>query len=279
MSADGRYVAFNSDSSDLLAGTDTNDSTDVFLRDRVARTTIRVSVRNGGSQSDGGSYLTSMTPDAKVFVFESDAENLIGTADQNYSTDIYVRDITTTAKTQRISVASDGEEGDLDSYGGSISDNGRYITFLSDASNFDYINDSGIFTDVFVRDRTTSTTTRITGFPNGDEADSDSTNALISGDGTTVVFETDATNLIDGIDIPFSTNVYVAKLGTPGYELVSGTPTGAAGNDFSFVTGISDNARFVLFQSAARDLVGRTLLAGSDSFVRDRTRGITTLAV
>ncbi|MBK5289458.1 MAG: hypothetical protein JJE46_13440, partial [Acidimicrobiia bacterium] len=178
MSADGRYVAFNSDSSDLLAGTDTNDSTDVFLRDRVARTTIRVSVRNGGSQSDGGSYLTSMTPDAKVFVFESDAENLIGTADQNYSTDIYVRDITTTAKTQRISVASDGEEGDLDSYGGSISDNGRYITFLSDASNFDYINDSGIFTDVFVRDRTTSTTTRITGFPNGDEADSDSTNAL-----------------------------------------------------------------------------------------------------
>ncbi len=276
VSSDGRYVAFNSDSSDLLSGTDTNDSTDVFLRDRVAGTTTRVSVRTGGSQADGGSFLTSMTPNAKVFVFESDATNLIGTLDQNFSNDIYVRDITGTAKTERISVASSGEEGDIDSYGGSISDDGRYVAFLSDASNFD-VNDSGIFTDVFLRDRSGPTTTRITGFPDTDEADSDSTNAIISGDGTTIAFETDATNLTPGFT-PLTTNVYTALRGTPGYELISGTPAGVPGSDFSFVTGISDNARFVLFQSASDGLVNNVLIAGSDAFVRDRTRATTVLA-
>ena len=205
-----RYVAFTSDSDNLVAS-DTNFSTDVFLRDRTTATTIRVSVRNAGGQSGDSSYLESITPDAKVVVFSSDAENLIGTADQNFATDVYVRDLTTaTAKTQRISVSTIEEEGDLDSYGGSISDDGRYVAFVSDASNFSD-NDSGVYTDVFVRDRTNTTTIRVTEFADGTEADYDSTRVLLSGDGTVTAFDTDAENLLDPpTDGNLDTDVYTS---------------------------------------------------------------------
>jgi|GEM_PF-6416297 Bacterial Ig-like domain (DUF1927)./WD40-like Beta Propeller Repeat. len=282
VSADGRYVAFSSDSEDIVTG-DTNASTDVFLRDRLAGTTIRVSVKNAGGQADGPSYLSSMTPDTKIIVFASDAENLIGTTaaplDQNFSTDVYIRDRTTaTAKTQRISVATDGTEGDLDSFGGSISDDGRYIAFMSNSSNFD-INDSGIFTDVFVRDRNIAapSTTRITALPSGDEADADSSNVVISGDGTVVAFDTDAGNLVATPDGNLTTDVYAATLATGVIERVSVSTTGGDTNDFSFVAGISDDARFVLFQSGAKNLMPYTLAATSNSFVRDRTTGATAL--
>ncbi|MEP6623200.1 MAG: hypothetical protein ABJC79_02045 [Acidimicrobiia bacterium] len=276
VSSDGRYVAFNSDSENLLATNDTNQSTDVFLRDRTLGTTTRMSVRNGGTQSDGPSYLQSITPDAGVIVFASDAENLIGTADQNYSTDIYIRD-RVAAKTVRVSVGTDGSEGDLDSSFASISDNGRYVAFVSNASNFD-INDSGVFADVFVRDRTLSTTTRLTGFPDGDEADGDSYNVAISGDGSTVVFDTDATNLIGTTDQNDTTDVYAVKVATGAFERISVAANGGDPDDFSVVSGLSDDGRYVLFQSGAKNLTGATLKALSNSFLRDRTAGTTVLA-
>ena len=282
VSADGRYVAFSSDAVNLVTG-DSNASTDVFLRDRQAGTTIRVSVRNGGGQSDGPSYLSSMTPDAKIIVFASDAENLIGTTavplDQNFSTDVYIRDRTTaTAKTQRISVATDGSEGDLNSFGGSISDDGRYIAFMSNASNFDP-NDSGIFTDVFVRDRNSAApvTTRVTGLPGLGEADADSSNVVISGDGKVVVFDTDAGNLLAVSDDNLTTDVYAQTLATGVFERISVATDGGDSNDFSFLAGISDDSRFVLFQSGAKNLIPGTLTAASNSFVRDRTTGSTVL--
>lgn len=273
VSADGRYVGFTSDSTNLVTG-DTNASTDVFVRDRQLATTTRVSLRNGGGQSDGSSFLTAMTPDAKVFVFDSDAELLIGVNDQNFSTDVYVRDRSTaTAKTQRISVATDGTEGDLDSYGGSISNDGRFVAFMSNASNFDP-NDSGVFTDVFVHDRNAlaPVTTRVTGM-GLDEADADSQSAAISGDGKVVAFDTDAANLIDPPDGNLTTDVYAKTLATGVYERISVSRDGGDSNNYSFLTGISDDSRFVLFQSGATNLVPGTLNASSNSFVRDRTTG------
>ena len=275
VSADGRYVAFSSDSANLVSA-DTNLSTDVFLRDRVGGTTTRVSIRTGG-EGDGPSYLQSMTPNARYIVFASDAQNLIGTADQNFSTDVYLRD-RTLAKTERVSVASDGTEGDLDSTGGSISDDGRFVTFISNASNFDPT-DSGIWADVFVRDRlaTAPSTTRITALPNADEANADSSNALISGDGKVVAFDTDASNLMTQLDENVTTDVYARVLATGVTERIS---TGIGGTDstaFSLVAGISDDARFVLFRSGASNLVLSTLKAASNSFVRDRASGSTVL--
>ncbi len=274
VSADGRYVAFSSDSANLVS-TDTNISTDVFVRDRVAGTTIRVS--RGATEGNGPSYLQSMTPDARFIVFTSDADNLIGTADQNFSTDVFLRD-RTLGKTERVSVASDGTEGDLDSSGGSISDDGRYVTFISNASNFDP-NDSGIYADVFVRDRNVAAplTTRLTALPNADEADADSSNALISGDGKVVAFDTDATNLLSQPDNNLTTDVYAKVLATGVTERISTGLGNTDSTDYNFVSGISDDARFVLFQSGASNLVTSTLKAVSNSFVRDRSSGSTVL--
>ncbi|MEO6469396.1 MAG: hypothetical protein ABIP21_09860, partial [Acidimicrobiia bacterium] len=238
-SSDGRYVAFSSDSENLVA-LDTNQSTDVFLRDRVAGTTTRVS--RGGTEGDGSSYLQSMTPNARFIVFASDAENLIGTEDQNFSTDVFLRD-RTLSKTERVSVDTDGAEGDVDSSGGSISDDGRYVTFISNASNFDP-DDSGIYADVYVRDRNVAAplTTRLTALPNGDEADSDSSNALISGDGRVVVFDTDAGNLLSQPDENATTDVYAKVLATGVTERISTGLGNTDSTDFSFVAGISDDA-------------------------------------
>ncbi|MGZ6912601.1 MAG: TolB family protein [Acidimicrobiia bacterium] len=276
VSADGRYVAFSSDSDNLLATADNNGSTDVFLRDRQLGTTTRVSVKNAGGEANDSSYLQSMTPDARIIVFNSDADNLIGTTDQNFSTDVYIRDRGAN-KTQRISVATDGTEGDLDSTYGSISDDGRYVAFLSNASNFDE-NDSGVFQDVYLRDRTAGTTTRLSALADGTEADSDSTNVIISGDGKVVVFDTDASNLLPVSDDNGATDVYAASVATGAIERISSRPDGGDASDFSFVAGVSDDGRYVFFQSGAKDLVGNSLLAATDGFVRDRTAGRTVLA-
>ncbi len=274
VSADGRYVAFSSDSTNLVQ-TDTNSSTDVFLRDRVGGTTTRVS--RGGTEADGPSYLQSMTPDARFIVFASDAENLIGTDDQNFSTDVYLRD-RTLGKTERVSVATDGSEGDVDSSVGSISDDGRYVAFVSNASNFD-VTDSGIYSDVFVRDRNglASVTSRITALPNNDEADGDSLNAVISGDGKVVAFDTDASNLLVQPDENVTTDVYTKVLATGVTERISTGVGNTDSDDYSFVTGISDDGRFVLFQSGAKNLISSSLNAASNSFVRDRRSGSTVL--
>lgn len=279
VSADGRYVAFNSDSTNLIGTSDTNDLTDVFLRDRQTGTTVRVSVRNGGGQSDGSSYLQSITPDANLVVFDSDAENLIGTADQNFSVDVYVRD-RVGSTTKRLSVATDGTEGDLDSYGGSISNDGRYVAFVSDDTvNFDP-NDSGVFTDVFLRDRTLNTTTRLTALPNGDEADSDSNDVRISGNGKVVIFNSDASNL-DPDDDGLNTDVYAKVIGVDGFERIS-TADPSAGDsnpdDFSFLTGVSTDGRYVLYQSGGSNLLGTPPAAPTNGYVRDRTSGQTLLA-
>jgi Tol biopolymer transport system component len=277
VSADGRYVAFSSDSDNLLSTPDTNSATDVFLRDRQAGTTIRVSVRSGGGEADGASTLSSMTRDAKQIVFASDADDLIGlNADQNFSTDVFVRD-RPNARTVRLSVATDGSEGDLDSTGGSISADGRYVVFLSNASTFDP-NDSGVYQDAYVRDRTLNTTTRVTAFADGSEGDSDVTNAVISADGSTVVFDTDATNFIDPPDLSGATNVYAVPLGSHTFERMSVAADGGDPSDFSFLTGVSDDGRFVLFQSGAKNLTGDKLTAVSNSFVRDRTNHSTVFA-
>ena len=271
VSADGRYVAFSSDATNLV-GSDTNGVTDVFVRDRVTATTKRVSVRASGLEGDDASRLDGMSPDGNLIVFSSDATNLIG-LDENFATDVFIRDRGASITT-RVSVASDGSEGDAESYGGSISDDGRYVAFISNAWNFD-VNDSGTYADVFVRDQTGSTTTRVTGLAGGDETDDESYDAQISGNGGIIAFSTDATNLIDPADDNIATDVYATVRGSGTFERISVAADGGDPDLYSFLSGISDDGRFVLFQSGAHNLVTKPLTAVSNSFVRDRSSATT----
>src|SRR5581483_8861709 len=123
LSADGRYVTFQSTASNLVAG-DTNSADDIFLRDTQTGTTTRISVNSGGTQGNNDSLFPSISADGRYVAFDSLATNLVA-GDTNGSSDVFVRD-TQTRTTTRISVSSGGTEGKVDSYRLSISADGRY---------------------------------------------------------------------------------------------------------------------------------------------------------
>jgi len=162
ISADGRYVAFASEATNLVPG-DTNGLLDLFVHDRVERTTTRVNVATGGAQAAGGhSFYPSFSADGRFVAFVSDATNLVP-KDTNNSWDIFVHD-RVKGTTQRVSVASGGAQADAGSARPSISADGRYVAFESGAMNL-LPDDTNNVVDVFVRDREASETTRVSMVP------------------------------------------------------------------------------------------------------------------
>ena len=139
ISADGRFLAFDSHASNLVAG-DTNERNDVFVRDRLSGKTTRVSVRTGGEQGNEASYLRAISADGRFVVFSSYASNLVAgdTAGCNGErltcSDVFVRD-RVTGKTTRVSVGSGGEQANGNSGEAAISADGRFVAFSSYASN------------------------------------------------------------------------------------------------------------------------------------------------
>ncbi|MDJ0654044.1 MAG: hypothetical protein QNJ40_07825 [Xanthomonadales bacterium] len=193
LSDDGRYVAFFSYTNELVPN-DLNGHEDVFLKDRDTGTIDLVSVSTSGAPGNEDSYNPMVSGNGQFIVFRSLANDLV-TGDSNNSWDIFVRDRNAQV-TQRVSVSSAGQGGDNHSFEGSISDDGRYVTFRSAASNLVADDANGRF-DIFVHDRTRSLTERISAGIAA-EADGNSFEPAISGDGRWIVFESDATNLVAG---------------------------------------------------------------------------------
>ncbi len=196
ISSDGRFVAFWSDASNLVAG-DTNGSADVFVRDRQTLTTVRVSVATGGAQGNANSLnaFSSISADGRFVAFESDATNLVA-GDTNGSADVFVRD-RLSGTTERVSLAAGGAQGNADSLGPSISASGRFVAFWSLATNL-VAGDTNAWNDVFVRDRQSATTERVSVATGGAQGDFNSYDPSISADGRFVAFESGATNLVAG---------------------------------------------------------------------------------
>lgn len=149
MSSDGRYVAFGSYADNLVPG-DSNGVLDVFVHDLQTGATTRVSVDSFGNQGNQASLLPSISSGGRYVAFESFANNLV-LGDNNGSWDVFVHDRWSTTTT-RASVSSSGLPGNLDSDDGSISADGRFVAFQSDASNLVSGDNNGC-TDIFVRDR------------------------------------------------------------------------------------------------------------------------------
>ena len=199
-------VAFASDATNLVAG-DTNARRDVFVRDRTAGTTVRVSVAGGGTQADGSSYDPEISPDGRYVVFSSDATNLVG-GDTNGVRDVFLHDIDT-GVTERVSVHSVGAQG-IGASGAKtrnnavVGDDGKCVAFTSDATNL-VTGDTNAARDVFVRDRVAGTTTRVSVATDGTQANGSVPTSTyggsvlsISGDCWYLVFLSDATNLVAG---------------------------------------------------------------------------------
>ena len=189
---DGRFVAFSSSASSLVPG-DTNGETDIFVRDRLLATTERASVTTAGEQADDYSHSPTISADGRFVAFGCWARNFPGPG-LFYSGQVYVRD-RLLGTTEAVSVSFDGWPPSSDSGGPSISADGRFVAFLSGASNL-VLADTNHAPDVFVRDRLTATTELVSVTSSGEQADGQSSAPSISGDGRFVLFGSDARNLV-----------------------------------------------------------------------------------
>ena len=265
ISADGRYVAFCSRASNLVPG-DTNGSLDVFVYDRQTDTTERVSLGFDGLQANGDNYAPSISADGRYVAFHSYASNLVPD-DTNGRWDVFVHD-RQTGTTERVSVASDGTQGNADSNSASISADGRYVAFHSYASSLVPEDTNGRW-DVFVHDRQTGTTEQASLASDGTQGNSDSETPTISANGRYVAFRSSANNLVPGDTNGYSDIfVYDRQAGTT--ERVSVASDGTQGNSGSGSPSLSADGRYVAFCSIADSLVPGDTNDRWDVFVYDR---------
>jgi Tol biopolymer transport system component len=192
ISNDGRIVAFASDASNLVAA-DTNARTDIFVRDRWAAATERVSISGSGAQANFGSFAPSLSADGNLVAFYSAASNLVA-GDTNGAGDLFVRD-RQLGTMERANVPTGG----VQSFGGSettgkISANGRFVVFVSSAQ--DLVVPGVIGQHIYVRDRYAGTTALASVATNGALANNYSNMPSISADGRYVAFGSAATNLV-----------------------------------------------------------------------------------
>jgi Tol biopolymer transport system component len=275
VSADGRYEAFSSTATNLVAG-DTNGFEDVFERDLLTGTTTLVSIGRSGNfvvPADGASTNPSISADGRFVAFESDADNLVAN-DTNGVRDVFVADMKTHTM-DRVSV--DSYEGQFtgESITPSISDDGRYIAFAS-TDNDDILDINGTF-DVFVRDRLAGTTeyASLSSSPIVVIGNDQSFGPVMSPDGTEVAFTSNANNLVKG-DTNGDSDVFVRNLVTDTTTRVSVANDGSqltTGN--SGQPSLSEDGRYVAFASDASDVVANDTNGSRDVFVRDTVGGTT----
>ena len=269
ISADGRFVAFASFSN--LVPEDTNNQSDIFVRDLLTNTTTRVSVDSAGNPGNSPSNYSAISADGRFVAFQSYASNLVP-GDTNNKNDIFVRDLSTNTTT-RASVDSAGFQGNSDSLLPSISADGRFVAFTSFASNR-LPGDTNNRDNIFVRDLSTNTTTRVSVDSAGNQGNSDSNNSAISADGRFVAFQSYASNLVPG-DTNNRFEIFVRDLSTNTTTRASVDSAGNQGNSDSLTPSISADGRFVAFTSFASNRLGETNNR-DDIFVRDLLTNTTT---
>ncbi|WP_328999088.1 hypothetical protein OHA18_32160 [Kribbella sp. NBC_00709] len=265
ISADGRYVAFNSSASNLVVG-DTNDSQDVFVRDlRTGRTTVASVGRTG--RADGDSWEPQISADGRHIAFTSSATNLV-TGDTNATQDVFVRDLAV-RRTERVSLTADGKQIDIFSSSPAISGDGRLVSFTTQALT----RPSAVDLPVYVRDRKAKTTRDVSLDTTADPRSImvETVYPTFSADGRYVAFV-----VISWLGLGFDAvpNVWLRDLRTNRLRLISadsaGRPSAAVGPVFR--TGVSADGRYVTFGTPAR-LTAADQGNLSDVFRLDRTTG------
>lgn len=273
LSADGRFVAFVSSAYNLIPeGSDFGDN--IYVRDRQRGSTELASATPDPVEANDESFAVAISADGLHTAFASVATNLVPD-DDNDMADVFVRD-ETTQTTERVSVSSHGVEANERSFGPTVSADGRYVVFSSEADNL-VPGDSNKVADVFLRDRATETTERVSVSVRGIQGNGPSqtsTLPAISRDGRYIVFESAANNLVPG-DTNGAVDAFVRDRWTGTTERVSLSSDGLQGNDDSDDPMISDDGRFVEFQSSAANLAAGDTNGVIDVFMRDRATGIT----
>jgi Tol biopolymer transport system component len=243
-------------------------------------TTVRTSVKAAAVQANGRSEEPSISTNGRLVTFDSNARNLVN-GDTNGVDDCFVRDHVT-KQTVRVSISTGGAQGNGTCTGPAISGSGRYVAFESAATNLDGGDGNGV-RDIFVRDRTNGTTVRVSESSGGDEANGPSFDPAISEDGTRIVFESRASNLVPN-DTNGVMDVFMHDLGSGQTTRVSVGNGEQQANRESGDPAISANGNVVVFESLANnlgaqdtngkvDIYVRVLGAGSTSRVSVRSNG------
>ena len=250
LSQDGRYVAFDSLASDLVAG-DTNDDYDVFVHDRQTGATERVSLAEDGDEGYRTSWAPAISADGRYVAFTSNAGLVGGLYSDGWH--VYVRD-RQTDQTTRATVSSDGTVGN----GGSIdqpaiSADGRFVAYASESTNL-VAGDTNNSADIFVHDRQTGETTRVSVASGGAQSDGYSASPALSADGRYVAFSSTAGDLTAG-DTNFAPDIYRHDRQTGETILISRRLPGVGGMQGAFIPAISADGSKVAFMSYDNDLV------------------------
>jgi Tol biopolymer transport system component len=278
ISADGRYVAFESKAPNL-SGVDTDLIFNVFVRDTLANTTIlvsRQSAADGGAGADVHALNPSISPDGRYVAFESNSYEL-STADHDTYRDVFLRDIparTTTLISRATGAAGLG--GDDNSFNPSVSTNGR-VAFQSNANNLSTADDN-FQINIFVRDSVANTTTLVSraGGAAGAKADGPSYRPSINANGRFVAFESQANNFSEA-DNNRVMNVFRRDLDTGAMTLITRTTAGAGASGASGDAAISPDGRFVGFESLANNLSTADNDLHRNVYLRDVQGGATIL--
>ncbi len=269
ISADGRFVAFISDARTLVSG-DTNGVRDIFVRDRQAGLTVRVSVDTYGHQGNRTCYRPVISADGRFVAFGSEASNLVE-GDTNGTADIFVHDLLD-GTTVRASVDSAGHEADGVSAQPTISGDGRFVAFHSWASDLVAGDTNGV-SDVFVHDRLSGRTVRVSLDAHGAQMALDGSDAFISADGSCVAF-CSINPLVPG-DTNGRIDVFVRDLRAGKLVRASTDSSGGQGDGDSTSPALSPDGRFVAFRSVATNLVAGDTNGFADVFVKDLLAGST----
>jgi Tol biopolymer transport system component len=282
LSADGRLVAFQSTGGDLVSG-DTNFAPDVFVHDRETNQTERVSVSTEGAEANAAAQSAALSADGRFVAFWSAASNLVPD-DTNGAWDIFVHD-RDGGTTERVSVSTSGREADGGSSNPDISADGLVVVFQSTASNLVPADGNGQASDIFVHDRATGTTERVSvdsagiesgqGVPFGLAGAEWSIHPAVGADGRHVLFDSFASNLVPG-DTNDAWDVFLHDRATGVTERVSvaddgsegvGGPTVGSGYRRHAITG---DGTEVIFKDTASNLVPGDANGQTDVFVRTR---------
>ncbi len=273
ISADGRYVAFASDSSNLVAN-DFNINRDVFRRDRLLGSTILISKDSGGVQGNGFSTRPSISSDGRYVAFRSSATNFVAVDANGIIDDIYLHDVVT-GVTELISISTGGVQADGISDRPSISGDGTRVAYRSDATNL-VAGDTNLIRDVFLRDLTAGTTILVSVSSSGVLSNAESTRPAVSENGEFVVYRSLASNLVSG-DNNLAEDVFRYQIATGTTIRVSVTSTGLEGNGDSSVPYVNADGTMVVFRSIATNLVSGDTNLNEDVFLHNVSTGATSL--
>lgn len=237
------------------------------LASQNSGSTSIISISENGALSNGFSHAPALSGDGRFVVFLSEANNLVP-SDKNDLLDVFVHD-RFTGKISLVSVSTQGSQGDGEPSRPSISSNGRYIVYSSDATNLvpDDLNGAS---DVFLHNRNTLETELVSVSSSGVQGNTNSftRRPSISDDGRFVVFFSNSSNLVDDDTNQFS-DIFIHDRQSGVTKLISRSPSGDPGNNDSGYPTISADGQFVAYHSLASNLVAGDTNNVSDVFLHN----------